>query len=88
MSGARVTTHDDALSLLRAAVPGADVHLEPVWHPGELASAQRARRYVVTIPAARVRVSDGDTYSLPCLAAPLARRARELADACLAVSRG
>jgi hypothetical protein len=81
-----VRTHDDALALLRYAVPGAVVELEPIWHPGEQESSARARRYVVTIPAARVRVSDGDTYSLPCLAAPLARRARDLADACRAAA--
>lgn len=78
-----VRTHDDALALLRYAVPGAIVELAPIWRPGSSQDEARTRRYTITVPAARVRVSDGDVYSLPCLAEPLARRARELADACL-----
>lgn len=68
-------THDDALDLLRAAVPGAVVELAPTRAGGE-----GARAYQITLVGARIRVSGGDTYHLPCLAAPIARRAREIAD--------
>lgn len=68
-------THDDALDLLRYAVPGAVIELAPTRGGGD-----GARAYQITLVGARVRVSGGDTYHLPCLAAPIARRAREIAD--------
>jgi hypothetical protein len=68
-------THDDALDLLRYAVPGAVIELAPTRGGGDA-----ARAYQITLLGARIRVSGGDTYHLPCLAAPIARRAREIAD--------
>lgn len=76
-----VRTHDEVGELLRYAVPGAQVKLSPVALPGNAHGNARARRYQITVRRiGREPLPTADTYTLPCLAAPLARRARELAD--------
>ncbi len=76
-----VRTHDEVSELLRYAVPGADVRLSPVALPGNPRGNARARCYQISLRRiGRDPVPTADTYTLPCLAAPLARRARELAD--------
>lgn len=71
-----VRTHDEALSLLRESVPGARVALIPAPQAGD-----RVRRYAVTLErVGHLPSTASDVYSLPCRAAPLARRAREIAD--------
>ena len=67
--------HDDAVALLRYAVPGAVIETSSTRGGGEA-----TRAYQITLPNARFRVTGGDTYHLPCLAYPLAKRAREIAD--------
>lgn len=80
-----IRTHDDALALLRYAVPGARVGLAPVRLDSRR-TAQAARRYEITVHAlGREPVTTGDLYHLPLRAEPLARRAREIADRALAV---
>ena len=73
-----VRTHDEALTVLVWAVPGAAVDVVPL-RPGP--GAERARRYVVTLARLGHReVSTMDVYALPMRADALAKRARELAD--------
>lgn len=79
-----VRTHDEAQSLIRAAVPGARVVFDRIARPGDAGTDSRARRYTVLVERAGWRrVTDGDVYSLPCVAQALARRARDVADAAL-----
>ena len=74
-------THDEVRELLTYAVPGAAVTLSPVAIPGTAAGNARARRYQIAVRRiGRAPLPTADTYTLPCLAEPLARRARELAD--------
>lgn len=74
-------THDEARELLTYAVPGARVTLAPVAGPGTPKGAAQARRYQITVRRiGHDPLPTADTYTLPCLAEPLARRARELAD--------
>jgi hypothetical protein len=74
-------THDEVRDLLTYAVPGARVTLTPVALPGSAVRNAGARRYEVTVPRIGVELPPtADTYTLPCRAEPLARRARELAD--------
>lgn len=81
-----VTTHDGARELLTYAVPGARVRLSPVALPGTREANAKARRYQITVPRlGREPVETADLYTLPCLAGPLARRARQLADHALTV---
>lgn len=79
-----VRTHDEAQALIRDAVPGARVAFEHIARPDSIGTDARARRYVVLVERAGFRrVTDGDVYSLPCVAERLARRAREVADLAL-----
>lgn len=76
-----IHTHDSARELLTYAVPGARVKLSPVALPGTTAGNAKARRYQITVRRlGRDPIETADLYTLPCLAAPLARRARALAD--------
>lgn len=76
-----VRTHDDALALLRAAVPGGEVRVYPVMQPGDARSAAACRRYEIRLPRLGGYVtSDADLYHLPTAAAPLERRAKVLAE--------
>lgn len=71
-----VRTHDAARELLRYAVPGATVVIEPVWPP-----APNARQWAMVLDAAPTHaVQAFDTYSLPVPADVLYRRARTLAE--------
>lgn len=74
-------THDEAAQLLRYATIGATVLIErlPREHTPDL------RQYTIVLDgAAEYAVSAADAYALPCLAAPLARRARDLCDSAVA----
>lgn len=74
-------THDEALQLLRYAVPGARVALHPVALPGSTKANAAARRYTVTVPRVGAEpLETADIYTLPTPAAPIARRVRDLAD--------
>ena len=82
-----IRTHDEAEQLLRYAIPGAHVSIEPIAgeHAGTPNAMSATRRYVIQVPRiGRVALAPVALYSLPCLGAPLARHARELADAALA----
>lgn len=75
-----VRTHDDALFVLRGAVPGARVETIELREP-------LARRYVVTLERVGYReLSQGDVYALPIEASELASRARQLADAAVSAA--
>ncbi len=77
-----VQTHDDALAVLRSAVPGARVTTERLRE-------SLARRYVVTLERVGHReLSQGDVYALPIEASALAGRARTLADAAVSAAEG
>lgn len=79
-----VRTHDEARELLRYAAIGAQVLLEPCRPP-----APDWRRFTVVLDfAPHHATSAADSYSLPCQAGPLARRARELCAAALAQRTG
>lgn len=78
-----IHTHESAADVLRSAVPGAVVHILPVWPPDAA-----SRRYLVRLPQApEVDTGAIDAYSLPCAPGPLVRRVRELADKALAATR-
>jgi hypothetical protein len=71
-----VRTHDAARELLRYAVPGATVVIEPVWPPHPT-----ARQWAMVLDAAPSHaVQAFDTYTLPVTAESLYRRARTLAE--------
>lgn len=70
-----VRTHDEALSVLRRAVPGAHVETYPTRE-------HLARSYVVTLERiGHARLSESDVYALPIEVDALTERARKLADA-------
>ncbi len=74
-------THDEARDLLTYAVPGARVTFSRVARPGTQQGNAQARRFQITVRrVGREPLETFDLYTLPCLAEPLARRARELAD--------
>lgn len=74
-------THDDVRELLTYAVPGARITLAPLALPGSTMRAAGSRRFEVAVPRIGVELPPtADTYTLPCRAEPLIRRARELAD--------
>lgn len=78
-----IRTHDEAAQLLRYAIPGARVEVEPIREAreGDNDTRQAARRFRITVERiGREPMSTADIYALPCLGEPLARRARELAD--------
>lgn len=69
-------THDSAAQLLKYAAPGARVEVRRVAR-----GSDRARAYVVTVARlGHQPVSLADSYALPCPAAPLAKRVRDLAE--------
>ncbi len=47
-----VRTHDEAQSLIRAAVPGARVVFDRIARPGDAGTDSRARRYTVLVERA------------------------------------
>ena len=72
-----VRTHDEARDLLRYAALGATVILEPLRE----GRSPDARSYTLVLDGAvDYALSVADAYSLPCLAGPLAARARALCD--------
>lgn len=77
-----IYNHDDALAVLRYAVPGAMVELSRTFAGGDA-----TRSYAITLPHARFTVTGGDSYHLPCVAMALAKRAREVADGLMASTR-
>ena len=79
-----VRTHDDALSLLRYAGPGARVTTSLVYEPGDLEAAASVRRYEIRVDrVGREPVTTSHVYSLPVCAADLAASARRAADAAM-----
>ena len=79
-----VHTHDDALSLLSYAVPGARVTTAPVYAPGSLEAAASVRRYEIRVDrVGREPVTTSHVYSLPVHAGDLAASARRAADAAM-----
>ncbi|MBL0219652.1 MAG: hypothetical protein IPQ07_38030 [Myxococcales bacterium] len=72
-----IRTHDEARDALRYAALGATVIIERVQRE----HTPDTRSFTVVLDAApNHAVSAADAYSLPCLAAPLMRRARTLCD--------
>lgn len=72
-----VRTHDEARDLLRYAALGATVIIERVQRE----HTPDVRQFAIVLDAAPGHaVSAADAYSLPCLAKPLALRARALCD--------
>lgn len=72
-----IRTHDEARDLLKYSVIGATVVIERV----EREHCPETRAFTVVLDGATdFATSVADCYSLPCLAGPLARRARDLAD--------
>lgn len=80
-----VQTHDAARELLKYAVPGATVVIEPVWPPHP-----NARMWTLVLDSApHHAVQALDTYTLPVRADALYRRARTLAeDGARSIARG
>lgn len=74
----RVRSHEEALQVLRYAVPGASVELHHVKsQPG----SERFRSYTIHLQTIGfLPVTTGDLYSLPCRASSIASRAKELAE--------
>lgn len=73
-----IRTHDEAEQLLRYACLGATVIVERV----EREHQPSMRRWTVVLDAAeQLATSAVEIYALPCLGAPLARRARNLCNA-------
>ncbi len=72
-----VRSHEEALALLRYTVLGAQVTVAPIARAKALDTMCRSARYEITLPGSAPHT---DTYSLPCRAENLARRARTLAD--------
>lgn len=65
-----IRTHDEASELLRYAVPGAEVSIEPISgeHAGTANAMSATRRYVIRVPRiGRVALAPVALYSLPCL---------------------
>lgn len=83
-----IRTYDEARDLLKYAALGATVIIERVQRE----HTPDTRMFTVVLDAAPGHaVSAADAYALPCLAAPLARRARDLCErgrASLAYARG
>lgn len=83
-----IRTHDEARDALRYAAIGATVVIERVQRE----HSPESRMFTLVLDAAPGHaVSAADAYSLPCLAAPLMRRARDLCERgrkSLAYSRG
>lgn len=74
-----VRTHDEALTVLVWAVPGARVQLHDV-RPGP--GSERARRYTVTLERlGHYELTQADVYALPMNALALAAQAKRVADA-------
>lgn len=72
-------THDAAADVLRGAAPGARVTIAPVAR-----GTDACRRYEVRVDRiGREPLAAADTYALPCLAAPLRARVRDLLEAAL-----
>ena len=74
-------SHDEVLDLLRYALPGVRVRVEPVALPGTARAAQSTRRLTLTVDrVGRDPLVSADLYSLPCRSGPILARARELVD--------
>ncbi len=72
-----VRSHEEARQLLRYACLGATVIVEPV----EREHQPSMGRWTVVLDAAEtLATSSAEIYALPCLGAPLARRARTLCN--------
>jgi len=72
-----IRTHDEARDALRYAAIGATVVIELPARE----HVPETRMFTIVVDAAPGHsVSAADAYSLPCLAAPLMRRARTLCD--------
>jgi hypothetical protein len=73
-----IRSHDEARELLRYACLGATVIVEPIAREHQ----PSMRRWTVVLDGAeQLATSSVEIYALPCLGAPLARRARNLCDA-------
>lgn len=72
-----VRTHDELQQLLRYACLGATVIVERI----EREHQPSMGRFTVVLDAAEeIATSSAEVYALPCLGAPIARRARNLCD--------
>lgn len=85
-----VRTHDDVRVLLTYALPGARVALYPIAGGAreELDALAASARWVVSLDRLGGAVQSVDAYHLPCDAAGMIRRAREVVEGALAEARG
>ena len=78
-----VRTHDDLLTVLVYAVPGARVRLEPIREDPRPETVKRTRRLVISLDRAGGAIDAVDLVSLPVNAERIANRAREVVEAAL-----
>ena len=82
-----VRSHEEAVQLLRYAVPGARVTTAPIFAPGRQSAAEAMRRYEITVErVGREPITTCAVYCLPALAVTLAHGARQAADRALAAA--
>jgi hypothetical protein len=76
-----VRTHDDMRALLKYAALGATVIFDPVKRAKRHSAQDASREFTVVLDAApHHAVNHTDIYALPCRAAPMFRRVRDLCD--------